>query len=140
VVFLDGFQLFADPFLLGFFLRRWLGQVRLLRGKITDEQIEPAITIPVGDTDFRPCSAADIFRSVGSTRLFARRYELNGRSQLRGCGRSRVAVQRDTAVVGTNEQVKIAVAVPVGGTRPGSALDTKWPAAGLELLLLAKGV
>ena len=45
-------------------LGRRLRQIRLLLHKISDEQIEQAVVIPIGDTDLRAASAADVFRGT----------------------------------------------------------------------------
>src|SRR5437773_9486024 len=112
----------------GFLLRRRLREVGLLRREIADQQVEPAVAVPIDRTDLGANPAA---RLLGSA-LFARRYELHPRRQLGNLAGADVAVEPDAAIARPNQQVELAVAVPVADERPGIAVDVQRPAPGRQ--------
>src|SRR5262249_14909557 len=118
-----------------------LGAVGLLRREVTDEQIELAVAVPVADADLGAHAAARVLRGAVAGRCFAGRHELNALGPVRPAVlcRAEVLEEPDAAVAGADEEVELAVAVPVGGNGVRVAVvHADRLAAGLELALLAE--
>jgi len=114
VAFLDPLQLGPDFLVLGPLLRRWFRQIRLLRSKIPDKQVEPAIAVPIERTDLRTYAAPRLLGGVGPVGGFSRRNEAHARGQNRRLCGAYVSIEPNAAVSRPDQEIQLAVAVPVG--------------------------